>query len=67
MPNNSFKMRGEAGEMVPVTGCPFKGMGSVPSTHMITHNHLYLKSQGIQYPLLVAVDTSHTHAGQNLL
>lgn len=67
MPNNSFKMCGEAGEMVPVTGCPFRGMGSGPSTHMITHN--YLQVPRYLTPLLITVDTSHTwytHAGQTL-
>lgn len=34
----------------------------VPSTHMLTHNYLYLQFQGIQHPLLTSLSTRHTHS-----
>ena len=33
---------------------------SVPSTHSVVHNHLYLQFQGIQLPLLTSTCTRHT-------
>lgn len=38
--------------------------GSIPSTHMVLHNHLSLQSQGIQCPLLNSVAIRHTHGAQ---
>jgi hypothetical protein len=35
---------------------------SIPSTHIQSHNHLWLQFQGIQCPLLASEDSTHTHS-----
>lgn len=37
-----------------------KKLSSIPSSHMVVHNHPYLQFQELQCPLLILIGTRHT-------
>lgn len=41
--------------------CSCKGVGLVPRTHMVTHNHPLLQLQGIQCLLMNSVEIRHAY------
>ena len=57
-PINSGKTRaGEAARQLGVLAAPAEGWNWVPSTHMVTHNHLELHFLGMRCPFLASAGT----------
>lgn len=48
---------GEAASKLGVLAAPVEGWNWVPSTHMVTHNHLELHSLGMRCPFLASAGT----------